>query len=131
MRGGVAAGVAGQGSGRSAQFVGDPYTEGTNDSAITIRMRGATIGTTYLYSISSSGGGTPVTGTSTVAAANFDITSINITGLSPGTLTLSYKEDSVERATDTALLLPPFDFLLLEGGDYLLLEGGDRLALAA
>lgn len=106
----------GEGAGTArttARFVGDPYVEGTNDDAITIRIRNATIGATYAYTIDSDGGGTPVTDTDTVAAKNFDIEDIDITGLDPGNLSLSYEEDSVEVATDTALLTPPFDPNLL------------------
>ena len=50
---------------------------------------GAETGTTYNYTISSSGGGTAVTGTGTIGSANHPVTGINTTSLSNGTLTLS------------------------------------------
>lgn len=102
--------------GTSAGFVGAPFVEGTSDSSVTIRISRASIGASYAYEITSSGGGTPVSGSGTVSAEAFDITGINLTGLNAGTLTLSYEEDSVEVATGTALLLPPFDILLADDG---------------
>jgi hypothetical protein len=110
--------MAGDGGGGrpQARFVGDPYVEGDGDDSVTVTIRRATIGTTYLLTISSSGGGTDVTDTDTVATEDFDITALDLTGLSPGALTLSYEEDSVEVSTDTALLLPPFDVLLADDG---------------
>ena len=103
-------GVLGQSSGGiAARFTGDPYTEGVNDSSVTVSVTGATIGATWDITISSSGGGTPVTDTGTVADEDFDITGLGLTGLNPGSLSLSYEEDSVVRSTDIALLMPPFD----------------------
>jgi hypothetical protein len=96
-----------------ARFVGDPYTEASNDSAVTIRMTNATIGLGWGISVASSGGGTPVTSSGTVASASFDSV-LNLTALNAGTLTVTYSEDSVEISTDTALLLVPFDSGLLD-----------------
>lgn len=119
IKGSVGAVIPGAGGGgtTTARFAGDPFIEGTNDSSVTIQVRRASVGATYEYTITSSGGGTPVTGTNTVAAENFDITGINLTGLNPGALSLSYEEDSVEVATDTALLLPPFDDASFDSDD--------------
>ncbi|HNZ72973.1 MAG TPA: hypothetical protein PKJ43_10135, partial [Prolixibacteraceae bacterium] len=46
-------------------------------------------GANYNYSISSSGGGTPVTGSSTIATATDTISGIDTTPLTDGTLTIS------------------------------------------
>lgn len=90
--------------GPAATFIGDPFTEGLNDSAVVIRIQNATIGTSFSVSVSSSGGGTPPANqTGTVTTATFDRT-FNLTDLNAGTLTTSYSEDSVEVATDTAVL---------------------------
>lgn len=60
-----------------------------NDDAFTFTFAGAEVGATYDYSISSSGGGTPVTGTGTIATATDQIGPIDVTALPDGTLTLS------------------------------------------
>jgi hypothetical protein len=106
-------GQSGGGGGITARFVGDPYTEGVNDDAVTIRIRNATIGATWDIEVTSSGGGTPVTDTDTVTVANFDLV-LDLTALNAGTLTVEYSEDSVLVATDTALLLIPFDYGMLD-----------------
>ena len=49
----------------------------------------AEVGTTYAYTISSSAGGTPVTGSGTVASATQDVTPIDVSSLPDGTLTFS------------------------------------------
>lgn len=49
----------------------------------------AVVGTTYSYTISSSGGGTAVTGTGTVTSATQNISGINVSTLPYGTLTYS------------------------------------------
>jgi uncharacterized repeat protein (TIGR01451 family) len=48
---------------------------------------GAQIGATYHYSVTSDGGGTAVTGSGVVAAANQDVTGIDVSTLPDGTLT--------------------------------------------
>jgi hypothetical protein len=52
-------------------------------------LTGATLGTTYQYTVTSSGGGTPVTGGGDVASATQDITGIDVSSLPDGTLTYS------------------------------------------
>jgi large repetitive protein len=52
---------------------------------------GAEVGALYTYSISSTGGGTPVVGSGTVSSASFDVTGINVLSLPNGTLTISFK----------------------------------------
>ncbi len=49
----------------------------------------AEVGATYNYTVSSSGGGTAVTGTGTIATATDQITLASLAGLTDGTLTLS------------------------------------------
>ena len=50
---------------------------------------GAEVGSTYNFSISSSGGGTAVTGSGSVTSATQDVTGINVASLPDGTLTFS------------------------------------------
>ena len=49
----------------------------------------AGVGDTYSYTVSSSAGGTPVTGSGTVTSATQDVTGINLSALSDGTLSFS------------------------------------------
>ncbi len=60
-----------------------------NVSAAAFEITTAEIGSTYSYTISSSGGGTNVTGTGTIAGATESITGLNLAGLNDGTLTVS------------------------------------------
>ncbi len=75
-------------SGYSVAFTTDPVNS-ANYTAAAFQFAGAEIGATYSYTISSSGGGTPVTGTGTIATATDLISSLNTTGLTDGTLTVS------------------------------------------
>ena len=50
---------------------------------------GATVGDTYNYSVTSSGGGTAVTGSGTVSSATQQVAGINVSSLTDGTLTYS------------------------------------------
>lgn len=113
---GTARSGAGGEAAPTARFFGDPYTQGDGDDAIVIRVRNASIGAVWEIEVTSSGGGTPVTDTDTVAAADFDIT-LDITGLNAGSLASSYSEDSVEVSTDVAMLLPPFDDATFDADD--------------
>ncbi|MBS7526930.1 S-layer homology domain-containing protein [Fusibacter paucivorans] len=61
-----------------------------NRSAIAFDFTSAEVGTTYAYTVSSSQGGTPITGTGTVSASSERIGSIDTSGLSDGTITISY-----------------------------------------
>ncbi|MGA2031650.1 MAG: peptidylprolyl isomerase [Thermoguttaceae bacterium] len=58
-------------------------------SAAGFTFAGATVGDTYKYTVSSSGGGSPVTGSGTVSSASQDVTAVNVSSLSDGTLTYS------------------------------------------
>ncbi len=60
-----------------------------NQTALSFTFASAEIGTTYNFSITSSGGGTAVNGSGTIASANQQRTGINVSGLGDGTLTLS------------------------------------------
>lgn len=69
----------------------------------------AEVGTDYSYTISSTGGGTPLTGSGTVATASDQITGVDLSGLADGTLTLSVTltdtaGNSAVAVTDTATL---------------------------
>jgi hypothetical protein len=58
-------------------------------TAAQFRISGAEIGASYSYSIESSGGGTPVTGTGAIESVTQQVTGIDLSGLADGTLTLS------------------------------------------
>ena len=61
----------------------------TADTSAGFTFAGATVGDTYNYSVTSSGGGTAVTGSGTVSSATQQVTGINVSSLSDGTLTYS------------------------------------------
>jgi cyclophilin family peptidyl-prolyl cis-trans isomerase len=66
----------------------DKAAIGAADSASTgFTFSGAEVGATYTYSVSSSGGGTDVTGSGTVTTTDQDVTGINVSSLNDGTLT--------------------------------------------
>jgi hypothetical protein len=69
-------------------FTTDPITP-ANETAAAFQMTKAPVGATFDYSISSSGGGAPVTGSGTIATATQNVTGINVSALPPGTLTVS------------------------------------------
>ena len=61
----------------------------TNAASAGFTLTGASIGATYNYTVSSSAGGTAVTGSGTVTSATQDVTGINVSTLPNGTLTFS------------------------------------------
>ena len=75
-------------TGYAAVFTTDPINNG-NKTAAAFNITGAEVGASYSYTISSSGGGTNVTGSGTIAAATESITGINVSGLGDGTLTVT------------------------------------------
>jgi hypothetical protein len=75
-------------SGYSVVFTTDPISD-ANAPAAAFQFSGAEVGCTFNYTITSSGGGTPVTGSGTISSSNQSVTGINVSGLSDGTLTLS------------------------------------------
>ncbi|OZG70831.1 hypothetical protein BTA51_23615 [Hahella sp. CCB-MM4] len=95
-------------SGQSVSF-DDATINGTEASSQSFTFAGGEVGADYDYTISSSGGGTDVTGSGTLATATDQITGINISGLSDGTLTLSVvltdtAGNAATAVTDTAAL---------------------------
>ena len=77
-----------------------------NDNAVSFTFTGAEVGATYNYTFTSSGGAGSVTGTGTIATATDQITGIDLTGLTDGTITLSVTLTDVNgnagsAATDT------------------------------
>ncbi|AJQ93342.1 DUF4347 domain-containing protein [Gynuella sunshinyii] len=88
----------------------DNSTYNTTDAAsASFTFAGGEVGASYSYSISSSGGGTAVTGSGTLSTATDQITGIDLTGLSDGTLTLSVvvtdpAGNAATAVTDTAIL---------------------------
>ena len=61
----------------------------TYAEAMSFSFKGAEIGAAYDYTITSTGGGTPVSGSGTISVADNKISAINVTALSDGTVTLS------------------------------------------
>ncbi|MDY8136800.1 beta strand repeat-containing protein [Aquimarina sp. 2201CG5-10] len=61
----------------------------TNETAVSFTFAAAVVGTTYNYTFTSNGGGTPVTGSGTITTTTDQITGINVSGLGDGTVTLS------------------------------------------
>ncbi|WP_417207585.1 Ig-like domain-containing protein [Antarctobacter sp.] len=75
-------------AGYAATFDQDPVNA-ANQTAVSFTFAGAEIGSTYVYSITSTGGGAPVSTMGTIATATDQITGIDVSGLGDGTLTLS------------------------------------------
>jgi len=75
-------------SGYNVAWTTDPITD-DNVSAAAFDLTGAELGTTYNYSITSAGGGTPLTGTGLVLTASTSFTDLDLTGLGPGVVTVS------------------------------------------
>jgi 6-phosphogluconolactonase (cycloisomerase 2 family) len=66
----------------------DPITQG-NVGAVSLTFTGFELSSTYSYSLSSSGGGTPYTGSGTVAIAGGTLPPIDASALPDGTITAS------------------------------------------
>lgn len=75
-------------SGYSVVIDQDPIDSG-NETAVSFTWTGAEVSATYNYSFASSGGGTDVTGSGTISTATDQITGIDLSGLSDGTITLT------------------------------------------
>ncbi|GAA6198003.1 hypothetical protein NBRC116598_34480 [Pseudophaeobacter arcticus] len=75
-------------SGYSASFDQDPVNS-SNEAAASFTFASAEVGALYDYSISSDGGGSPVSGSGTIASASEQITGLDLSGLGDGILTLS------------------------------------------
>ncbi|WP_421906331.1 Ig-like domain-containing protein [Mameliella sp.] len=75
-------------SGYTATLDDDPVNV-ANETATGFTFAGAEVGATYAFTITSDGGGAPVTGTGTIATATDQVTGLDLSGLSDGTLTLT------------------------------------------
>lgn len=75
-------------TGYSAAFLSSAVSAANSTNA-GFQISGGEIGSSYSFSITSSGGGTPVTGTGTVGTDPQQITGLDLSGLGDGTLTLS------------------------------------------
>jgi Bacterial Ig-like domain len=85
----------------------DPINTG-NVGAVSVSFTGLELGTGYAYSISSSGGGAPITGMGAVAAASGSLPGADVSGLADGTITASITltdaaGNTGSAVTDTAL----------------------------
>ena len=69
--------------------IGQDPINAANQTAVSFAFTGAEVGADYDYSFTSDGGGTPVTGTGTIATATDNIAGIDLSGLNNGTVTLS------------------------------------------
>jgi len=72
-----------------AMTIDQPAINSLNQAAASFSFTGAEIGAAYSYTISSSGGGTNVTSSGTIATATDTITGISLTTLNDGTLNIS------------------------------------------
>ncbi len=81
-------------SGYSTNFLTTPINN-ANKSAGSFRITSAEVATLYHYTISSSGGGVPVSGSGTVTSATQTISGLDLSGLNDGTLTVSVYLDDV------------------------------------
>ncbi|WP_115717104.1 Ig-like domain-containing protein [Gallaecimonas mangrovi] len=61
----------------------------SNQSASSVTFSSAEVGASYQFAVSSSGGGTAVSGSGTVTASNQQLTGIDVSGLNDGTLSYS------------------------------------------
>ncbi|EPN8460490.1 Ig-like domain-containing protein [Vibrio cidicii] len=75
-------------SGHSVAF-GDTLYSNTEKTAASFGFSNAEVGASYSYTISSSNGGSSVTGTGTVTSASETVSGIDLSNLNDGTLTLS------------------------------------------
>ena len=96
-------------SGHSISF-DDSLINSTEASSISVTMASAEVGAAYRYSISSSGGGTAVTGSGTVTSASEPLTAIDVSGLADGTLTVSLSlTDSADNAASAVTATSTLD----------------------
>ncbi len=75
-------------SGYSTAFIDDTVTN-INKTGLSFSITSPKVNRTYNYTITSSGGGTPVTGSGTLTVSPQTVSGINVTGLPDGILTLS------------------------------------------
>ncbi len=82
--------------------VGDSLINAAEATATSFTFAGAEVGATYNYTVTSSGGGTPITGSGTVTSATQQVTGINVSSLPNGTLTYSVTLTDAAGNTGTA-----------------------------
>jgi hypothetical protein len=75
-------------TGYSVAFDQDPLSTADADAA-SFTFAGAEVGASYSYTIASDAGGSDVTGSGTIATATDQVTGIDLSGLTDGTLTLT------------------------------------------
>ncbi|WP_049722236.1 Ig-like domain-containing protein [Gilvimarinus polysaccharolyticus] len=100
--------------------------DNSNETAASMTLAGAEVGATASYTISSSGGGSNVTGSVTITTASQIISGLNVSGLNDGTLTFSVTlTDDVgntgSAVTDTVAkdsLAPSVSTVGVADGDY-------------
>src|SRR5690606_3061773 len=81
-------------SGYAVSIDQDPI-DASNESGVSFTFTGAEVGADYIYTFSSSGGGTNVTGTGTILTPTQQVTGINLSALNEGDVTLNvYLEDA-------------------------------------
>lgn len=73
--------------GYAVAFHAATYSKATTASTVQLDVTKARIGATYSVTVTSSGGGTPVTKTGTVTKTNFAITGVDCHSLTAGTMT--------------------------------------------
>ncbi len=88
--------------GYSVSIDQDPINAG-NDDSVSFTFAGAEVGATYNYTFSSSGGAGTVTGSGTITTANDQISSIDLSGIPDGTITLSVTLTDVNGNTGSAV----------------------------
>ncbi|MBT54267.1 MAG: hypothetical protein CMF72_12835 [Mameliella sp.] len=94
-------------AGYSATLDQNPINGG-NQAAVSFTFAGAEVGASFAYTISSDGGGTPVSGAGTIVSATDQISGLDLSPLSDGTVTLSVAltdpaGNTGANATDTKL----------------------------
>ena len=90
-------GLAATATAQLDRVVPSGYTIGANTFTVNLAaaantgftFSGATTGTTYNYTVASSGGGTAVSGSGSVTSATQQVTGVNVSSLHNGTLTFS------------------------------------------
>ncbi|WP_158607200.1 Ig-like domain-containing protein [Pontibacter oryzae] len=69
---------------------GTEVVDYANQASVPVKVSGAEVGATYVYSVSSNKGGSAVTGTASVTAVNFNLPNLDLRGLNDGELTITF-----------------------------------------
>ncbi|HNS44189.1 MAG TPA: hypothetical protein PKH37_03055, partial [Alphaproteobacteria bacterium] len=75
-------------AGYAVAFTTDPVND-ANKTAAAFDITSAEVGSTYDYTITSSGGGAPITGSGAIAGATESVSGVDVSTLTDGTLTVS------------------------------------------